>query len=282
MIQDIEPHRLDNTFSHREVQEGDYIALFRGNEALLNRESEEKLRLFTWREVCRLTGRKDWPLIYLFRIDGCGFYLFEGGGLWEELLAKGACPEKTQVFRTMKPGWLAFGGITAHHLYHWYVHTRFCGRCGKEMIPDEKERAMRCLSCKNLVYPRISPAVIVGVTHGDRILLTRYAGRAFTNYALIAGFTEFGETLEDTVRREVMEEVGVRVKNIRYYKNQPWAFSESLLVGFYAELDGDETITLEEDELAEAVWVKREQVPERKNDISLTAEMMERFRLGLA
>ncbi|MCI8514338.1 MAG: NAD(+) diphosphatase [Lachnospiraceae bacterium] len=281
MIQDIEPYRLDNTFSPREVREEDCIALFNGNETLLKQEDGERQRLLTWREVCELTGRTDWILTYLFRIDGRGFYLAEGRELWEVLAAEGAVLEKTQAFRTMKPGWMAFGGITAHHLYHWYVHTRFCGQCGKEMSPDKKERAMRCPACGNLVYPRISPAVIVGVTHGDKILLTKYAGRAFTNYALIAGFTEFGETLEDTVRREVMEEVGVHVKNIRYYKNQPWAFSESLLVGFYAELDGDESITLEEDELAEAVWVERKDMPERRNDISLTAEMMEQFRLGL-
>lgn len=281
MIQDIEPHRLDNTFSPRKARGEDYVAIFQGSEGVFWPEGEE-FRLFTWQEVCNLSGREDWSLIYLFRIDSRGFYLAREEELREVLLAKGGAAAKTQVFRTMKPGWLAFGGITAHHLYHWYTHTRFCGFCGKEMLPDEKERAMRCPACGNLVYPRISPAVIVGVTHGDRILLTKYAGRAFTNYALIAGFTEFGETLEDTVRREVMEEVGVRVKNIRYYKNQPWAFSESLLVGFYAELDGDESIILEEDELAEAVWVKREEVPERKNDISLTAEMMERFRLGLA
>ena len=117
---------------------------------------------------------------------------------------------------------------------------------------------MVCPECKNIEYPKISPAVIVAVTNGNRLLLSRYARGGYRNYALIAGFAEVGETLEDTVRREVMEEVGLKVKNIRYYKSQPWSFSDSLLVGFFAELDGDDTITLEEEELAEAVWFERD------------------------
>ena len=122
--------------------------------------------------------------------------------------------------------------------------------------------------------------VIVAVTNGDKLLLTRYANRPFRGYALIAGFVEIGETLEDTVHREVMEEVGVRVKNLRYYKNQPWAFTDTLLTGFYCELDGDPDITLDHNELCEGVWLSREEIPSRENDVSLTAEMIERFRLG--
>jgi NAD+ diphosphatase len=97
---------------------------------------------------------------------------------------------------------------------------------------------MQCTECHNIVYPRISPAVIVAVMDGNRILMTKYAGRVFKKYALIAGYAEIGETLEETVRREVMEEVGLKVKNIRYYKSQPWAFDDSLLSGFFCELDG--------------------------------------------
>jgi len=110
--------------------------------------------------------------------------------------------------------------------------------------------------------------------------VTRYAGRPFRGWALIAGFVEIGETLEDTVRREVMEEVGVKVKNLRYYKNQPWSFTDTLLCGFYCDLDGDDTVTLDTAELKEAHWLSREELPPRQNEASLTAEMMERFRLG--
>ena len=162
------------------------------------------------------------------------------------------------------------------------VAQQFCGRCGAKMEKSTTERAMVCPACGQIEYPKICPAVIVAVTHGDKLLLTRYANRPFRGYALIAGFVEIGETLEDTVHREVMEEVGVKVKNLRYYKNQPWAFTDTLLTGFYCELDGDPDITLDHNELCEGVWLSREEIPSRENDISLTAEMIERFRLGLA
>ena len=140
---------------------------------------------------------------------------------------------------------------------------------------------LRCPVCGHTVYPKISPAVIVGVKDGDRLLLTKYSGRAYKRYALIAGFNEIGESIEDTVRREVMEEVGLKVKNIRYYKSQPWSFSETLLMGFYCDLDGSAEIQLDTEELSEGVWMKREEIPKPVSDISLTSEMIERFRRGL-
>ena len=120
---------------------------------------------------------------------------------------------------------------------------------------------MFCPACQTTEYPKISPAVIVGVRNGNRLLLSKYAGRNAKRYALIAGFAEIGETLEQTVQREVMEEVGLTVKNIQYYKSQPWALSGSLLAGFYCDLDGDDTITLDKNELAVAQWFEREEIP---------------------
>ena len=137
-----------------------------------------------------------------------------------------------------------------------------------------------CETCGFQTYPTISPCVIVAVHDGERLLLTKYSGRAYTNYALIAGFVEIGESLEQAVRREVKEEVGLKVKNIKYYKSQPWPFSDTILAGFYAELDGDDTITLEEEELSLGVWVNREDIPPAELSISLTSEMQEAFRIG--
>ena len=139
-------------------------------------------------------------------------------------------------FRKAKPKATAFAAITAYHIYGWYRDNHFCGRCGGPTVHDSKERMVRCLSCGNMIFPKICPAVIVAVTDNDRILLTKYAGRMYRNYALIAGFNEAGETLEQTVEREVMEEVGLKVKNIRYYKSQPWGLSGSLLSGFSVSL----------------------------------------------
>ena len=136
---------------------------------------------------------------------------------------------------------------------------------------------MHCTSCGLMEYPKICPAVIVGVTKGDEILLTRYAGRSYKKYALIAGFAEVGETIEETVHREVMEEVGLKVKNLHYYKSQPWSASSTLLMGFFCEADGDDEIRLDKSELAEARWCPRAEVPEWE-DVSLTMEMMQVFR----
>ena len=122
--------------------------------------------------------------------------------------------------------------FTAYHLWRWYTDNRFCGRCADRLIFHEKERALRCPKCGNIIYPRINPAVIVGVIKGDCLLITKYR-RGYARSALIAGFTEIGETLEETVHREVMEETGIRVKNVRYYKSQPWGMAQDILVGIF-------------------------------------------------
>ena len=163
-------------------------------------------------------------------------------------------------------------------MYTWYENNHFCGKCGKELLRNENERKLQCPACGNEVFPRINPAVIVAVSHGDELILTKYAGREYKKYALIAGFAEFGETIEQTVQREVMEEVGIRVKNLRYYKSQPWGFSGSLLFGFFAEAEGDLTIYRQEDELAEAMWVPAEEIVLDIEEISLTREMMQVFQ----
>ena len=129
-------------------------------------------------------------------------------------------------------------------------------------------------------YPKISPAVIIAVTDGNRILMSKYAGREYKKYALLAGFNEIGETIEETVKREVMEEVGLQVKNITYYKSQPWSFSDTLLMGFFCQLDGEDKITLDQEELALAQWFEREEIPVKEDDLSLTNEMMIAFKNG--
>ena len=148
------------------------------------------------------------------------------------------------------------------------------------MKKDEKERMMFCESCRSREYPKICPAVIVGVTHNNKLLLTKYAGRDFKKYALVAGFAEIGETIEETVKREVMEEVGLRVKNITYYKSQPWSFTDTLLFGFFCEVDGTSEIVLDEEELSVAEWFERDEIPVSEKTVSLTNEMILHFKHG--
>ena len=279
MIQDIQPHHYDNSYHPRAPRAGDRFFFYREGQTLLSAASGLP---FTWEELPGEVQLALPPYTYLFTIDRVGFFWLHSlpAGLEEKVL-----PVKDTAFRTLQPGWLAFASITASQLHRWYGNNRFCGRCGGAMEPDKVERAMRCPACGNLVYPTISPAVIVAVTHGSRLLLTKYSPQnrpgSTRNYALIAGFAEIGEPLEDTVHREVMEEVGLKVKNLRFYKSQPWSFSGCLLSGFYCDLDSeDESVTLQEDELGEGTWFDRSELPQGGSLISLTWEMIERFRQG--
>lgn len=276
MIQDIAPHCYHNEFQDRKAQPEDLALVFRDRETLI-REGEE-ISFFTLGELAEKREEILEKAVYLFSIDDRCYYLVpeeaadpEGeGGKWVRI----------SYFRTARPMFLAFAVVTGHQLYDWYRHRRFCGGCGSPMIRDERERMMRCPSCGHTEYPKICPAVIVGIVNGDKILLSKYAGREYKKYALIAGFAEIGETIEETVHREVYEEVGLRVKNLRFYKSQPWSFSDTLLFGFFCEVEGDDTITLDERELAVAEWTERDQVPDDPEGISLTREMMTVFKEG--
>lgn len=276
MIQDIAPHRYRNAYQPTPPKAGDRVFFYADSLTLLSQATGLP---FTWEEACALEDLSQLPCTYLFSIDDTAFHWCHviPAAVWDRSVSI-----KNGGFRDMEPGWMAFACITASHLHGWYHDHQFCGRCGSPAQPDGVERAMRCPACGNLVYPTISPAVIVAVTHGNRLLLTKYSRPGVSrNYALIAGFAEIGEPLEDTVRREVMEEVGLPVKNIRFYKSQPWSFSSSLLAGFYCDLDTeDETVTLQEDELGEGTWFDRDDLPQGGSAISLTHEMIERFREG--
>lgn len=184
--------------------------------------------------------------------------------------------EKNQISQEM-----AFAAYTAKHLADWYRDNHFCGRCGGKMEHSKSERAMVCPRCGYISYPRIMPAVIVGVIRGDELLITKYRV-GYRHNALIAGFTEIGETLEETVAREVMEETGIRVTNIRYYKSQPWGIANDILVGFFCEAEGDTNIRMDEKELKYAQWTRREDIVLQPDSYSLTNEMMKRFKDGEA
>lgn len=267
MIQDIQPRQYHNEYMPREKRDNDIVFIFRGREILARTEPDGALGFPSGAEVTEEN------LQYLFSIDDQAFFLGT-----EAVTGYGFV--SMRALRGCNPKDLCFAGMTAWHLYNWYVGHRFCGKCGCPMTHHETLRALKC-SCGNLVFPVIAPAVIVGVIHEDKILVTRYAGREFKGLALIAGFCEIGETAEDTVRREVMEEAGLRVKNIRYFASQPWGFASNLLLGYYAELDGSDEVHIDEEELQSAVWVSRTELePVVENRLSLTGTMIEGFRLG--
>lgn len=298
MIQDIAPEIFHNEFTPRPPQAEDILFFFRDTDrAILLRDRDGRISFPLCGEVfpewfSHGTGADPAQQCrYLFSItpdpakseEVRSFFLWSAGAAEENaapLTEKGFEFVPIRTLRRAVPQDLCFAGTTAYHLYVWYDLNRYCGRCGHPTILSEKERALICPACGNTIYPRIVPAVIVGLTDGDRILMTRYAGRGFKGHALIAGFCEIGERAEETVRREVMEEVGLSAVNIRYFDSQPWGFESDLLLGYYADVKGSDPIRMDENELSEATWVFREEIEPEESPISLTATMIEAFRRG--
>jgi NAD+ diphosphatase len=141
----------------------------------------------------------------------------------------------------------------AVQLAHWWRDHRFCGRCGNATVLHARERACWCQTCEIPWYPRVAPCVIVVIRRGERMLLARSSRTRRPMYSLIAGFVEPGESLEQAVAREVKEETGLQVCNIRYRLSQPWPFPHQLMAGFFADYESGELV-LQQDELADAGW----------------------------
>ena len=269
---------LHNEFRVQDPKPSDFVIRYEGAKTLL-KEVNGGFAIPRVGEFLKLEGKTltDFEGHYLFSIDETAFFLDDG-------VSCGDAPEGyeymvSRTFRNMSPV-ERLGGATATHLAHWESLNRFCGRCGSEMVRGEKERSMVCPKCGNVVYPRISPVVIVAVHNGDKLLMAHNIDNPNPRLFLISGFVEIGESLEQAVHREVLEEAGLRVKNIRYFGSQPWPFSDSLIAGFTAELDGDDTIHMQEAELSEAMWVKREDIPEYETDVSISCCLIENFRRG--
>ena len=270
MLQDIAPHRFKNEYCPRSCKPQDRVLVFSEDRLLCAMEGGV-IELPTAAQLGISAGQ------YAFTLDDAAFFLWEGAPL-EERSPWRYIPCKS--LRDVGPAHLRFAAAVGKSLARWYHTNRYCGVCGAAMAKSETERALVCPKCGQTVYPKIAPAVIVAVTDGDRLLLTKYAGRAFTRYALVAGFAEIGETIEQTVHREVAEETGLAVKNLRFYRSQPWVYTDSLLFGFWAELDGSDEIRRQESELSEAAWFARDALPSDHSEISLTGEMIELFRAG--
>ena len=304
MIQDIAPKIMHNQFRDyrpEQMKDEDTAFVFEGRNVLCHVDEQAGISFPKAGELLAAGASRE-HFRYLFSIDDRPFWLFSSfeedadarsvlAGLKAKSCDPGSCAsghaenveytvETLRVLRRTKPKEECYAGETAYHLYVWYRDNSFCGRCGEHLEYSHKERAMICPSCGNVVYPKIAPAVIVGILNssGDKIVMTRYAGREYKGHALVAGFCEIGETAEDTVRREVLEEVGLHVRNIRYYKSQPWGFDSNLLFGYYCTADEDEPIHMDDGELAKAVWISRDEIGEEERNLSLTAEMIMHFK----
>lgn len=278
MIQDIGPKVFNNAYKDIKPDENSKLLIFNNNQ-ILCKILQDHVTYPEYKTMKHILG-SDADYIYLFSIDSVEYFLVKKENFDIEIGLTEYQFENTGRLRSCSPKDEVFAGVTAYHLYAWYRNNLLCGRCGSKLQADHKERMLYCPDCHYMVYPKICPCIIVAITDHDRLLITKYANREYNKYALVAGFAEIGESLEDTVRREVMEEVGLKVKNIRYYKSQPWGYTNTLLCGFFAELDGKDSISLEEDELAEGKWITRDELDIKNEDFSLTNEMMCCFKNG--
>lgn len=174
--------------------------------------------------------------------------------------------------------------VRASEIVEWYLAHAFCGRCGEATELHDREMARACRSCGALHFPRISPAVITLVHRRDSLLLARNHSFPPGFYALLAGFVEPGETLEEAVAREVKEEVGLDVADLRYFASQAWPFPSQLMVGFFARCSGGE-LRLQEDEIAEARWFPLDRLPDpahRPPLFTIAGRLIQSFADGLA
>ena len=269
MIQDIEPSKFDIAFKNLKPQGADSIIFFNQKGEILVKAAGDSLLFPTAKD-----SPKSKQIIYLFSADEKRFFL---AVTQDEISLEGFSYQELRELRGTCRNVDLLAAFTAYHLWRWYTDNRFCGKCAEKLSFSETERALVCKKCGNTIYPRIHPAVIGAVTKGDSLLVTRYRN-GYNHNALVAGFTEIGETLEQTVAREVMEETGIKVKNIRYYKSQPWGIAQDILVGYFCEADGDDKIRLDENELKFAQWLKRDEIELQPDSISLTNEMMKMFK----
>ena len=179
------------------------------------------------------------------------------------------------MFSGMDEGLFRMAG-RAKQIVGWNATHRFCGRCRGKTAHLSGELARRCTRCGMLHYPRLSPAVIVLVRDGSRVLLARSPGFPAGMYSVLAGFVEPGESIEEAVEREVREEVGIEVTGVRYFGSQPWPFPNSLMIGFTAEYAGGE-ISADPTEIEDAGWYDAGEFPPLPPRVSIARAMIDDF-----
>lgn len=181
-----------------------------------------------------------------------------------------------RLFGTLRDAHFSLAG-KAMQLFHWDRTNRYCGRCAAPMTDKADEVAKHCPECGFLTYPRLSPAVIMTVERGSNILLARSPRFPGGMYSTLAGFVEPGETLEQAVKREVFEEVGITVSNPTYFGSQSWPFPHSLMIGFIAEATGGE-IKMDPSEIEDAQWFSADRLPQLPSPMSIAYALIADFQ----
>lgn len=273
MLNEIGPGIFDNKYFHDlKIGDEDFVLSYSDNQVLLKKSGDDY-------EIPR---KRDFienieSPVYLFSINSNHCF-----GLIESTVNCDSF-EYLDIFilRNLKKKELAWMGSVGYQLMTWHNNNRYCGRCGAKTALKVEERATVCPNCHQVNFPKISPAVIVAITCNNKILLAKGKNYKGDFYALIAGYVDVGESIEETVVREVKEEIGLDIKNLKYYKSQPWPFSGSLMLGFTAEGDDNQPIIIDEKEIKEAGWFTRGELPTHASDVSISGDLIAAFEKGL-
>jgi len=273
MLNEISPAIFDSKYYHsREITDKDYLLCFRENQLLLKKDGDD----FDIPRRCDFIDHIETP-VYLFAINSIHCF-----GLYESPVNHASFEfHDIFVLRQLKNKELAWVGSMGYQLMNWYNSTKYCGRCGCKTELKKEERGIVCSGCSLVSYPKVSPAVIVAITCNNKILLAKGKNYKGDFYALIAGYVDIGESIEETVVREVKEEVGLDIKNLKYYKSQPWPFSSSLMLGFTAEADDTQPIRIDEKEIKEAGWFDRGNLPPHASEVSISGDLIAAFEKGI-
>jgi NAD+ diphosphatase len=251
------PESFELTFSPTEEQSAeDLWFIFRGDELLVI-EAADRASIPSFSDLSEL--KLDFLRThFLGKLNGVACYLGEVVGNPPDIEGM-AFLELRPLLGRLGDNIFAMAG-RAFQILHWDRTHQFCGRCGSRTKPKGDERAKICDRCGLVTFPDVSPAIIVAIVRGSEILLARSPRFKYDFYSVLAGFVEPGETFEQCVRREVGEEVGIEVANIKYFASQPWPFPNTLMVGFTAEHAGGE-IVIDEAEISTASWFTSDKLP---------------------
>ncbi len=274
MINEISPSIFNNAYkSIKEISDFDYLLCYNENRILL-KKTDNSYRIPEIKDFDGNIQKNN--LIYLFSLNSTNCFLIEDCPPHDDSFAY----NEVFNFRTFPEKEVSWIGAMGYQMMVWYSNHKFCGKCGALIEIKNDERALFCVRCNSIIYPKIPPAVIVAITCKDKLLLSK--GRNFKGdfYALIAGYVDIGESLEEAVAREVKEEIGIEVRNLKYYKSQPWPFSGSLMVGYFAEADDTQPLKINRAEIAEAGWFQRGKLPKHASTISIAGDMIEAFEKG--
>lgn len=246
------------------------LLLFNGRQLLHGEES------YLW-QPDQLSGLgEDTPLLPLHSPGPLRYAAVPVEEDWVQRL--GARPVGTREL-LLQEGFERFSLVgQASQMVHWYDSHRFCGRCGQPTALRGAQRVLGCAPCAVDYYPRISPCIIVLITRGREVLLARHARHPAGYYSCLAGFIEAGETPEQAVHREVGEEAGIAVDNVRYVASQPWPFPSQLMLGYFADYAGGD-IRLLDQELESARWFDIDALPPVPSaDISVAGQLIQRYK----